>query len=90
MCCRVVLPCFSYVFCGQILACASYDYFSRANGYRSQERDEELHKRDYINARQQKTLVALHGNAFIANQDQLKWFIFTKVGMMATTKAGHC
>ncbi|CAM9223506.1 unnamed protein product [Scytosiphon promiscuus] len=43
-----------------------------------EERDEELHKRDYINARQQKTLVALHGNAFIANQEQLKGFIFTK------------
>ncbi|CAN0324721.1 unnamed protein product [Ectocarpus sp. 6 AP-2014] len=43
-----------------------------------EERDEELHKRDYIRARQQKTLVALHGNGFIANQEQLKGFIFTK------------
>ena len=44
-----------------------------------QDRDEELHKRDYINARKDKTLVALHGNAFIANQEQLKGHIFTKV-----------
>lgn len=44
-----------------------------------QERDEELHKRDYINARKDKTLVALHGNAYIANQEQLKGHIFTKV-----------
>eukprot|EP00752_Nemacystus_decipiens_P003853 g3545.t1 len=43
-----------------------------------QERDDELHKRDYINARKDKTLVALHGNAFIANQEQLKGHIFTK------------
>lgn len=49
-----------------------------------QERDEELHKRDYIRARQQKTLVALHGNGFIANQEQLKGFIFTKVCLTTT------
>lgn len=45
-----------------------------------QERDEELRKRDVINARQQKALIALHSNAFIANQELLKGSIFTKVG----------
>lgn len=46
-----------------------------------QERNDELQKRDFINARQEKTLVALHSNAFIANQEQLKGYILTKVWM---------
>lgn len=53
-----------------------------------QERDDDLHKRDFINARQRKTLVALHGNAFIANQEQLKGCIFTKV-MYEWTNVGY-
>lgn len=46
---------------------------------RLQERERELVKRDQINARQQKALIALHGNAYISNQEQLKGSIFTKV-----------
>eukprot|EP00904_Undaria_pinnatifida_P002972 jgi/Undpi1/12676/HiC_scaffold_6.g02344.m1 len=55
-----------------------------------EERDDELHKRDYINVRQQKALLALHSNAFIANQEQLRGYIFTKtVPSLAWTPNEH-